>query len=236
MKPLLFMGSLLLLATTSLAQNCAYTFTFAANAFAFCVSPYGTIGMIQSPIGTNQLNATTPVEGFEYIYVDESGGGGSIFQVPGIGSTDAGKPTFTQPNGAGKLPLIATWPAGFGLKETITANPMARQILITFTITDCGAGCSYSGNFVRVAGPELDGQTTANYAASGFAGIAYQNHGLLVESTGPCGGIVQGTISDLTNANCGGTPFTGTGGIFSQVFFATVPNHHATMKFTYQVF
>ena len=59
----------------------------------------GTIVMIQSPIGTNYLDATTLVEGFAWFIQDSSGGQASGTQIPGLGLVDAGFPTFSQPKG-----------------------------------------------------------------------------------------------------------------------------------------
>ena len=243
----LLIATVLFLNVASFAQqNCAYTFSWTkarslTPSFSFCVTSYGTIGMIQSPIGTNHLDATNPVEGFAW-YIDDNGGGTSYgSQIPGLGQTDSGVPTFSEPKGAGKLPLVASWfgQFGFGFKETITANPTDRTITIKFVIVDCGRDCEWEGYLSRAANPELDGNKVNHYGSTAWAGLAFLNHGLTLsmpETSPGCGGIDPAGASTSVYSTCGGDPFTGTGAIYADAFFSTEKTHHAELTFTYRVF
>jgi hypothetical protein len=218
-------------------QNCAYTFSWTKpTSFSFCVSTYGTIGMIQSPIGTNHLDPVNPVEGFAWFIQDSSGGQASGAQISGV-DTGAGFPTFSQPNGPGTLPVIASY-SGDGFVETINANPTQRTITTTFKIRDCGFDCEWEGSFSRAANPELDGKSVNNFGSSGYAGFAFLNHGLMLSQPEPagCGGIDPAGTQDSVYETCGGQPFTGTGAIYSAGGFSTQRTHHATLTFIYRVF
>ena len=119
-------------------RNCAYTFTYPKNAFSFCVSQYGTLGMLQAQIGVDHLDPTNPIEGYVY-YFNISGndnffGGCQVPNLPNPGNCLPQTATFSQPNGPGTLPLIAFDGTG---KPTITANPSQRQVVIT-TVVDIG--------------------------------------------------------------------------------------------------
>jgi len=236
----LLIAAVMSLSAASFAQqNCAYTFTWTkAPSFSFCVTSDGTIGMIQSPIGTNHLDATNPVEGFAWYISDNGGGTSAGSQIPGLGETNAGLPAFTEPKGAGTLPLIASW-KDFGFKETISANPMERTITINFDIADCGPGCEWEGYFSRAANPELDGTKINSYGSSSWAGFAFLNHGLMLsmpETSPGCGGIDPAGASTSVYESCGGQPFTGTGAVYGDSFFSTEHTHHAAFTFTYRVF
>jgi hypothetical protein len=190
--------------------------------------------MIQSPIGTNHLDPTTPVEGFEWSL------NGTMYgaQVPGIGYTDAGTGSFSEPNGVGKLPLIANL-GGLGFKETITANPTYRTITITFQFQDCGKGCNWLGGLVRVAQPVLDGQVTANFAPSAYAGIAYGQHGLMIQELSDymdIGCVASGSVPPDAYNRCGATPFTGVGYIGQEAEIQTGSHHTVTLRQVYQLF
>ncbi len=229
----------LLSAAAFAQQNCAYTFTYTkAPSLSFCVTSYGTIGMIQSGIGTNHLDATNPVEGFAWAIFDSGGGQSTGAQIPGLGDHLAGTPTFSQPNGPGTLPLIASWP-GFGFTEKITASAKDRTITINFKVTDCGAGCEWEGYISRAANPVVDGKTVNNYGSSSWAGLALANHGLslsMPETAPGCGGIDPAGASHSAYQTCGGQPFTGTGAIYADSSFSTLHTHHASVTFVYRVF
>jgi len=162
----LLMVAVLFCSVASFAQqNCAYTFSWTKPAsFSFCVTSYGTIGMIQSPAGTNHLDVANPVEGFAWFIQDSSGGRSSGEQIPGLNDISS-VPTFSQPKGPGTLPLIATY-SSLGFQQTITANPADRSITTTFKITDCGFGCAWEGAFSMAANPELDGNSANNFGSS----------------------------------------------------------------------
>jgi len=85
---------LFVLSSTALAQNsnCAYTFTYTKNAFSFCISQYGTLGMLQAPIGVNLIDPNAPIEGYVY-YFDIEGNDNFLaaaksqtFPIPAIAS------------------------------------------------------------------------------------------------------------------------------------------------------
>ena len=91
LRRLLTLAVLLCSGTSFAKQDCAYTFSWTnPPSFSFCVTKFGTIGMIQSPIGTNHLDATKPVEGFAWLISDSSGGQAQGAQIPGLGDTLAG--------------------------------------------------------------------------------------------------------------------------------------------------
>ena len=235
-RRLLMIAVLFGCATSFAQQNCAYTFTWTKpTSFSFCVSTAGTIGMIQSPVGTNHLDPANPVEGFAWLIQDSSGGRASGAVISGVDISTL--PTFTQPNGPGTLPVIATY-SGFGFQETINASPAQRTITTTFKITDCGFDCVWFGNFSRAANPELDGKTVNNFGSSQYAAFAYLNHGLMLSQPEPagCGGIDPTGTKDGVYETCGGAPFNGTGAIYSAGGFSTQRTHHATLTFIYRVF
>jgi len=223
-------------------QNCAYTFTWTKSpSFSFCVTNYGTIGMIQAPLGTNHLDATKPVEGFAWFIADAQGGQAQGTQIPGLGQTDAGVATFSQPKGPGTLPLIANL---LGFQETITADPKNRTITITFKVTDCGFDCEWEGFFSRAANTALDGQSVNSFASSDYAGFGFLKHGLMLSMPDfsakgafvGCGGIDPAGASTSVYETCGGSSFTGGGAIYADAFFTTMHTHHATLTYTYRVF
>ena len=228
--------------SAAVAQNCAYTYTFTKPpSFAFCITPYGTIGMIQSPIGTNHLDATNPVEGFAWIINDSSGGTAQGTQIPGLGFTNAGTATFSEPKGSGRLPLIANMSS---FTETITADPIARTITLTLKVRDCGPDCEWEGNISRVANAEMDGKTVNSFASSKYAGFAFLNHGLMLSMPefdargiyGGCGGVDPNGASEDAYQSCGGSQFTGSGAIYAEGFFSILHTHSATYTYTYRVF
>jgi hypothetical protein len=241
----LFLAALIFVSVTSAAQqNCAYTFTWSKPSFSFCVTNYGTIGMIQAPVGTNHLDPANPVEGFAW-NIDDSGGGQMVgAMIPGLGVTRLGLPnTFQQPGGPGTLPLIITWSADWnrfgGFRETITANASHRTITLNLTIKDCGSGCLWSGFISRVATTKLDGNSVSNFGSSKWAAFAFLNHGLMLsvpDTSLGCGGIDSTGASSTVYETCGGGSFTGTGAIFADYSFDTSGGHRATQTFTYGVF
>jgi hypothetical protein len=92
----------LTLVAAASAQNnsCAYTFTYPRSNFSFCVTIWGTLASIQSPIGVNHLDPVNPVEGWTGSIVDNSGGGDGFSMLPAFGLVDPHPPLVRQPNGA----------------------------------------------------------------------------------------------------------------------------------------
>ncbi len=240
---LIVVVTLLLLPSVMAAQQkCAYTYSWTKSpSLSFCVTQYGTIGSIQSPIGTEHLNAANPVEGFEYIINDAQGGTATDAQVPGAGYIGDPNPTFSEPKGPGKLPLVVNYEGGFafGVIESINANAKDRTISVTITIKDCGRDCEWEGIVARVAQPNLDGQVTSNFGASEFAALAYEKHGLALSLPFPyCTGVLSGAIPDdlYFGDDCNGAVFTGSGAVLALAEFTTNRTHQAAMTFTYRVF
>jgi hypothetical protein len=239
----LALAALVLVSLTAAAQqNCAYTYTWNNPSFSFCVTSYGTLGMIQAPVGTNHLDPTNPVEGYAY-YIDDGSGGQMVGgNIPGLGQTYT-PDTVQQPGGPGTLPLIFTWSPDWnrfgGFRETITASPSRRTITVNFTIKNCGTDCPWEGYISRVAAPKPDGNSVGHYGSSKWAGFAYLKHGLMLSvpdiSLG-CGGIDRTGASSTVYETCGGGYFTGTGAIYADYFFSTRPGYPVTFTFTYSVF
>ena len=175
--------------------------------------------MIQSPIGTNRLNATNPIDGFAWLIDDSGGGEARGAQIPGLGDTLAGVATFSEPQGPGTLPLIANFP-GFGFQETITASPSQRSITIRFKITDCGFDCQWEGSFSMAANPEMDGKTVNNFGNSAYQGFAYLNHGLMLGQPEPagCGGVDPGGRQTRCTTAAADSPSPARGRLFLRVF------------------
>src|ERR1017187_131931 len=143
MKRIAILACLLLLSVTAIAQqNCAYTFTDGTKwQFRFCVTPYGTLGMIQSPVGNDLLDPNNPVEGFGMVIVTGGGGASLITNVPGLGDY-MGLPDVvtTAPNNP--LPLIMKWNnpsdwAGASVVEEVSANMSTHTITIVMKYTEC---------------------------------------------------------------------------------------------------
>jgi hypothetical protein len=138
LRTTLAIALLFVLSSAAVAQNsnCAYTFTYPKYAFSFCVSQYGTLAMLQAPIGVDHLDPTNPIEGYVYYFSIE--GNDNFFggcQVPNLQGECFPQPaSFTQPHGPGTLPLIANDGTA---KTIITANPSERQVIIT-TAVDIG--------------------------------------------------------------------------------------------------
>ena len=86
---------------------CVYPYSFInryGDSFAFCLTSYGTLASLQSPIGNEQLDPTNPLEGFSLN--DLSGLEILDLQIfPGF-YVNQGPPSVTQPKGTGKLPII----------------------------------------------------------------------------------------------------------------------------------
>jgi hypothetical protein len=233
--------SVLVLAAAAYSQNnsCAYTFTYPKSKFSFCVTVWGTLASIQSPIGVNHLDPANPVEGWSAYVVDNGGGqdGGTV--IPGLGALSwTSPPTVRQPHGPGTLPLIFDYDKTFGYHEVVNAAPQWRTIILTLTISSCG-DCAWFGTVSRVANIRPDGNSTGNFAHSSFAAFGYVQHGVMLSSeTDLCAGADPNGASASTYMDCSisNAPFTGPGAVFSSWILESERNRPMSMKAIYRVF
>jgi hypothetical protein len=222
------------------SNTCAYTFTYPKANFSFCVTIWGTLGSIQSPIGVNHLDAVNPVEGWSANLFDSGGGSDGATVIPGLGVVDfTNPPAVRQPNGPGTLPLIFDYEYPY-FREVISAAPYQRVISMSLIIRSCPeVDCNWSGQVSRVANIRADGNSTANFAHSSFAAFGYVNHGvaLSVDETA-CAGTDPNGASTTAYDNCSisNTPFTGPGAVFTSWGFYSQSGHPMSMKATYRVF
>lgn len=222
----------------SVDNSCAYTFTYPKQQFSFCVTVWGTLASIQSPIGVNHLDPANPVEGWSAWIVDNGGGqdGGAI--IPGLGVVMGWPPPVRQPHGPGTLPLIFEY--GGNHRETVTAAPEQRAIFLTLTIWSC-FDCYWAGTVSRVANIRPDGNSTGNFANSWFAAFGYVKHGVMlsVAEGAACAGTDPNGTSEwayqcpeiYTN-----NPFTGPGAVFGSWAFDSYRGKRMSMRATYRVF
>jgi hypothetical protein len=230
-------------------QNCAYTYTKAPS-FSFCLTPYGTIGMIQSPVGNNLLDPNNPIEGLSVALVDSGEAALTYTQIPGLGMTDLGLPDLIGPaKGPGTFPLVAKWtvcPGQCGtMVETITANMVTHTITMKYVLTDTETigcppswgfpGCTWQVAFSKVAVPVLGKGKASNFGSSASAGFAFLDQGLML--SGPCGGVDPAGVSQFPYLGCQETVFQGTGAIYAIGGNGYAPNKRSTtLIFTYTVF
>jgi len=121
-------------ASYSVDNSCAYTFTYVKPQFSFCVTIWGTLASIQSPIGVNHLDPVNPVEGWSASIRDADGGTDGFNLIPGLGAVDfTYPPTVRQPHGPGTLPLIFNYGSGDAF-ETVYAVPSEREIFMILSI------------------------------------------------------------------------------------------------------
>jgi hypothetical protein len=222
-------------------NSCAYTFTYPDTqpaSFSFCVTKWGTLASIQSPIGVNHLDAANPVEGWSAYIVDDGGGqdGGAV--IPGLGALSwTSPPTVQQPNGPGTLPLIFVYTDG-NFSEVVNAAPGQRMIFLTLRIHSCW-NCYWFGTVSRVANIRADGNSTGNFAHSSFGAFGYVAHGVMLSvAETACAGTDPNGASVATYMDCSisNTPFTGPGAVFSSWVFYSGRGTPMTMKATYRVF
>jgi len=196
-----------LLATglSAFGQNCAYTFTYNAAEFRFCVTSFGTIGSLQSPVGTEHLGS---VEGWSIFTIDNDGGGKSRWHhITGLSAYDEGlTPRVRQPGGSGKLPLIFEWTDSFGMlleQATITAVPAQRIVNIVYTLkpgwwNEPPQPDNWTIFVSRVAEIRADGLQVGKFANSSFAAFGYNT-----AAVGPKHGVKLG-VKKGTTARWGG--------------------------------
>jgi hypothetical protein len=228
---------LFVLSSAALAQtpSCAYTFTWPKYDFSFCVSQYGTLAMLQAPIGVNHLDPANPIEG--YVYYFNISGNDNFFggcQVPNLlGQCFPQPASFSQPNGPGTLPLIADDGTA---KTTFTANPSERQVII-FTAVDIGVHKGANMLTLEREGAfQPGGNATA--ASTGFGPYAVSNYGVRVTTRNGCFGNHPGVPTDWYPSYladpCRTTTFTGSGTMLA-VKNAASPRY-VTLQVQYSVF
>ena len=155
---------------------CVYPYSFInryGDSFAFCLTSYGTLASLQSPIGNEQLDPTNPLEGFSL--TDNSGFtdvGVDIYPGFHVGE---GPPTVKQPKGPGKLPIIFKYKH---VTSTVTAVPTDKSVVFTMTVGRIDYQYEWGwGPFYRAAGLLVDGLGNNTFANSGFAAFSYNPAG-----------------------------------------------------------
>jgi hypothetical protein len=222
-------------------NSCAYTFTYPKPQFSFCVTIWGTLASIQSPIGVNHLDPTNPVEGWVGHIVDNEGGGDGFTVIPGLGIVE-GPPVVRQPNGPGTLPLIFDFGGDRQYVETIDAVPYQREIITTLTIRSCSEDCVWWGSVNKVANIRPDGSTTGNFAHSAFAAFAYAKHGVMLKVSEKdwraCAGVDPNGASTVPHDYCptDDTPFSESGSVYGYFYFYSPWGKTVRMTAMYQVF
>jgi hypothetical protein len=237
LRTTLAIAILFVLSSAALAQNsnCAYTFTWPKYAFSFCVSQYGTLGMLQAPIGVDHLDPVNPTEGYVYYFSIE--GNDNFFggcQVPSLlGQCIPHPASFSQPHGPGTLPLIAD---DGNAKTIITAYPSERQVIIT---TALDIGNQKGAHFLQL---EREGVFqpggNATFSSTGFGPYTVGSYGVSLTTRNGCFGNHPGAPVDwypsYSADRCTTTTFTGTGTMFA-VENATSPRF-VTLQVQYSVF
>jgi hypothetical protein len=239
-KTILLMFVLFLAAAAYCQDNsCAYTFTYPKPQFSFCVTVWGTLASIQSPIGVNHLDPVNPVEGWTGHIKDSEGGSDGFSMVPGLGIVDSRPPVVRQPHGPGTLPLIFDYDGDGQYVERIDAVPYQREIDLTLTIHSCFSDCFWIGPMSKIANIRPDGNSTGNFAHSSFAAFGYVKHGVMpsVDATG-CAGTDPNGASATPYEDCSisNTPFTGPGAVFGAWVFRSSNGHYVSMRAKYRVF
>lgn len=233
----------LFLAAAAYCQNnsCAYTFTYQKPSFSFCVTVWGTLASIQSPIGVNHLDPVNPVEGWTGYITDSEGGFDGFSIVPGLGIVDLRLPVFRQPNGPGTFPLIFDYDGDGHYVERVSAVPNQREIDLTLIIRSCYSDCYWTGPVSKIANIRPDGNSTGTFAHSSFAAFGYVQHGVMlsVDASACAGTDPNGASASATSyEDCpiSNTPFTGPGAVFGAWFFRSANGAPVSMRATYSVF
>jgi hypothetical protein len=237
-----FISVLLLVAAGySIDNSCAYTFTYPVQQFSFCMTVWGTLASIQSPIGVNHLDPANPVEGWSGDIRDAEHGTDGFTVVPGLGVVDSTLPPLVlQPHGPGTLPLIFDYYRdGRTVIERVTAVPSQREVIMTLTIRSCSRACVWEGPISKIANIRADGNTTGNFAHSSFASFGYVKHGVMLSvDESACAGTDPNGASVLPYRDCSisNTPFTGPGAVFGSWSFYSENGKPMSMKAVYRVF
>jgi hypothetical protein len=229
---------LFVLSSAALAQtpSCAYTFTWSQYNFSFCVSQYGTLAMLQAPLGVNHLDPVNPIEG--YIYNFDIEGNNNYFggcQVPNVlGECFPQIAGFSQPNGPGTLPLIAE--DGIA-KTTFTANPAEKQVTISMALD---IGVQRGAHLLQVERDAVfQPGMNATFSSTGFGPYALSNYGVRITTNteGACSGNSSTVLTEWypgSEDGCGSTTFTGDGTMFA--VHSTSSPRFVSLQLQYTVF
>jgi hypothetical protein len=178
-------------ASAQSANSCVYQYSFVnprgIDSFGFCLTAYGTLASLQSPLSTEHLDPANPLEGFE-VHDNTDSVPVNLVVLPGF-NVSQGPSSVKQPNGPGKLPIIFTYEGGNILNRdtlTVTATPIERTV--TFSMTVGRYVFQYnvgSGSVIRLAGLRVDGSGTNIFANSGFASFSYNptGHGVMISGS-----------------------------------------------------
>jgi hypothetical protein len=179
------------IASAQSANSCVYQYSFVnprgIDSFGFCLTAYGTLASLQSPLGTEHLDPANPLEGFE-VHDDTYSVPVDLVVIPGF-NVSQGPSSVKQPNGPGKLPIIFIYEGGNIFNRdtiTVTATPIERTV--TFSMTVGRYVFQYnsgSGPVIRVAGLLVDGSSTNTFANSAFAAFSYNptGHGVMISGS-----------------------------------------------------
>lgn len=234
-------------------NSCAYTFTYPKPQFSFCLTVWGTLASLQSPIGVNHLDPVNPVEGWTGNITDNDGGGDGFNVIPGLGLVDFLQlPIVQQPHGPGTLPLIFQYDPYGVYVERVDAVPYQREIIFTLTIHSChgsvrnGTECNWAGPVSKVANIRPDGNNTGNFAHSTFAAFGYVTHGVMLSvdetdvgvAINGCAGTDPNGASATPYEDCSvsSTPFVGPGAVFTSWDFRSYNGQYVSMRARYRVF
>ena len=234
----LFLASLgAAIANAQAANSCVYQYSFVnpkgIDSFGFCLTAYGTLASLQSPLGAEHLDPANPLEGFE-IYDLSDSVPVDLTVLPGFSVTQ-GPSSVTQPKSSGKLPIIFTYSGGnISNVDTITisATPIDKSVTFTMTVGkyvfQFNAG---EGPVERAAGLLVDGSSTNVFANSEYAAFSYNpaGHGVMLSGCEP-----------PKKTNCGESTgsvaqsYYGQKAVIANGFFFTAGP--STDVFTYRVF
>jgi len=225
----------------SQTNPCVYQYTFPN--FQFCLSNYGTVAKLESPIGLNHMG-DTPVEGWTALI--GTTGTGVLSQWSQITNLSSGPEpaTVKHPNGLGRLPVVFEWYEGVSnstIRETVTAVPAQKIVSIAFTVKPC-LGCKVTWWANRVAAKlKVDGIGANHFMQSGMAAMQVNWRGVkLGVSATPginvCAAVDEAPANPDPNSYEGcrsNVTFDGTGTLYA----VSWPAHQgAVITWTYEVF
>jgi hypothetical protein len=223
---------------------CVYRYSFSfkdpsgyADSFSFCLTAYGTLASLQSPLGTEHMDPNNPLEGFT-IYDQTDSVPVDLVILPGFEATQSPY-AVVQPKGSGKLPIVFTYKGGsIGNTDTITvtANPSEKTVVFTMTVGkyvfQYNAG---SGQVSRIAGLFVDGLDTDVFANSGYSGFSYnpEGHGVMISGSF-CAPPKHKTCGEIQGAVSNNYEGYGQDVVVGEGYFYTLGE--STDVFTYRVF
>jgi hypothetical protein len=257
-------------ASAQLDNSCTYRFSWGTTQddsyFSFCLTKYGTLTSLQPSSGSynhsgaqEMLDQSNPTEGWGLSdYSDWSYFPNLYIVAPGLQQGEL--PTITQPNGAGKLPIIFDWQPLAGVwerhvRQTVTSVPAQRMVTFTMIIyplygTGWNKGTYGYGPFMRFAQLKPNNLDTILFWSSTFAASGYSynsdpynqgpNDGVLLTGTSTYKGtgITAQTYNAWGCANasgCASRGFTsGVNTVFSNGWFDSASS--TKVVFTYKVF